>query len=113
HQLKTASGFSFLCPIKYRQNDRQYSVVRLHEGTAKALPASYDSDSGRINVMSDQFSVYALAYKDVNENTIDPDNQTNTTTTTTTTYTLKTKAAKTKDEFNIGYVFMSIIDKLF
>lgn len=113
HQLKTASGFSFLCPIKYRQNDRQYSVVRLHEGTAKALPASYDSDSGRINVMSDQFSVYALAYKDVNDNTIDSDNQTNTTTTTTTTYTLKTKAAKTKDEFNIGYVFMSIIDKLF
>ena len=116
HQLKTDAGFSFLCPIKYRHNDRQYSAVRLHEGTAKALPASYDSDSGRINVMSDQFSVYALAYKDVNDNPIDPDNQTNTTTTTTTTtttYTLKTKAAKTKDEFNIGYVFVSIIDKLF
>ncbi|MBQ9390577.1 MAG: Cna B-type domain-containing protein, partial [Lachnospiraceae bacterium] len=106
HQLKTASGFSFLCPIKYRQNDRQYSVVRLHEGTAKALPASYDSDSGLINVMSDQFSVYALAYKDNNYENAGSGSNTQVSQSTT---TYKVKAAKTKDEFNIGYVFMSII----
>jgi len=99
-----------------RGNKTDFGIVRMHDGVASFLNIIYNNDTDRLIFASTKFSTYALVYKDVNDNTIDPDNQSNTattTTTTTTTYTLKTKAAKTKDEFNIGYVFMSIIDKLF
>jgi len=44
---------------------RTYTVIRVHNGVAEVLDTVYDSKSDTLTFDSDQFSTYAIAYKDV------------------------------------------------
>ena len=47
-----------------RDGDRQYYLIRVHDGDAVSLEGSYDSKTGKITFSTDSFSTYALVYKD-------------------------------------------------
>ena len=54
---------SVTLPAELR-GDREYSIIRVHDGTAEALDTTYDSTTGVISAQTDKFSVYAVAYKE-------------------------------------------------
>ena len=43
---------------------RSYYVVRLHDGAAERLDASYDKENKTVSFASDKFSTYLIAYED-------------------------------------------------
>ena len=45
------------------RGDYTYKAVRLHDGTATVLDATYDKTTGNLTFESDQFSTYAIIYK--------------------------------------------------
>lgn len=49
--------------------DRTYSVIRIHNGVADRLSGTYDKITNLFTFETDQFSTYALTYKDVNTTT--------------------------------------------
>ena len=49
--------------------DRTYSVIRIHNGVADSLSGTYDHTTNLFTFETDQFSTYALTYKDVNTTT--------------------------------------------
>lgn len=44
--------------------ERSFIVLRNHEGTAQILDSRYDADNQTLTFQTDQFSDYAIAYKD-------------------------------------------------
>ena len=44
---------------------RSYSVLRLHNGSVDPLEASFNSYTGMLTFKTDRFSLYAIAFKDV------------------------------------------------
>lgn len=44
---------------------RKYQVIRIHEGVATVLPATFDEKTGTLSFETDQFSTYVVTYKDV------------------------------------------------
>lgn len=44
---------------------RSYYIIRVHEGVATVLDGTYDEATGAYTFETDQFSTYAIAYKDV------------------------------------------------
>ena len=44
--------------------NREYKVVRVHEGETTVLPATYDASTKSITFKTDKFSTYAICYKD-------------------------------------------------
>ena len=62
-----------------RNVERSYIVIRNHEGTVEILNATYDENTHTITFQTNQFSDYAIAYKDtvrtgVNGNTQNQNN---------------------------------------
>lgn len=49
---------------------RKYTVIRLHDGKAESLAAT-DNNDGTVTVLSNKFSVYALAYEDTKKGVLD------------------------------------------
>lgn len=45
--------------------ERSYEVIRVHDGKAEVLPASFDEQAKVLTFETDRFSAYAVAYKDV------------------------------------------------
>lgn len=43
---------------------RSYEVIRVHDGKASVIPATYDADAKTLTFETDAFSAYAIAYKD-------------------------------------------------
>ena len=44
--------------------NREYSIVRIHDGKAEFIPCEFDSATGTITFSSDKFSVFAVVYSD-------------------------------------------------
>lgn len=43
---------------------REYYIIRVHEGKASVLGCEYDASTGKGSFSTDQFSTYAIAYRD-------------------------------------------------
>jgi len=50
-------------PEEYRDANRVFTVIRLHNGTAEEL-TDLDNDPNTVTISTDKFSYYALAYED-------------------------------------------------
>lgn len=50
---------------KDTSTDRLYQVIRLHDGGAELLNTVYQAENETLTIETDQFSAYAIAYKDV------------------------------------------------
>ena len=48
--------------------NREYSIVRIHDGKAEFIPCEFDSATGTITFSSDKFSVFAVVYSDTKTN---------------------------------------------
>lgn len=46
---------------------RTYEIVRVHEGKADILPATFDANTHELTFETDRFSAYAVVYKDVKD----------------------------------------------
>ncbi len=44
--------------------DREYRIIRVHDGDAEVLVPEFDAKTGELTFMTDKFSLYAIAYKD-------------------------------------------------
>ena len=62
----------FVLPEDLRKDGRQYKVVRIHDGVATVLDATYDPATGFISFETNQFSTYAIIYTDSATNTKSP-----------------------------------------
>lgn len=62
----------FVLPEKLRKDGRQYKVVRIHDGVATVLDATFDPATGFISFETNQFSTYAIIYTDSATNTKSP-----------------------------------------
>ena len=57
---------SFLVPEEHRSGEN-YRVIRVHDGVADYITATYDSATNLINFATDKFSTYALTYTEIEE----------------------------------------------
>ncbi|MBQ8912642.1 MAG: hypothetical protein IJ054_01180, partial [Lachnospiraceae bacterium] len=57
--------------------ERSYHVIRLHNGEADIIEASYNKEDGTLSFNSDKFSIYAVSYIDevVPANNVTPTNE--------------------------------------
>ena len=51
--------------VKDEKMNREYSVIRVHEGVTTVLDAKFDAETKTLVFETDSFSTYALVYKDV------------------------------------------------
>ena len=63
--------FTLEIPKDLQKSDREYAMVRLHEGTAEVLK-DLDEEAGTITFETDRFSYYTLVYKDLEDETSRP-----------------------------------------
>lgn len=69
-QLKDKIEIVMELPEKLQASNRNYTVIRLHDNEATALDTSI-ADSKHIKFSSDKFSLYAIAYEDVKDDSKD------------------------------------------
>lgn len=62
----------FVLPEDLRKDGRQYKVVRIHDGVATVLDATFDPATGLLSFETNQFSTYAIIYTDSAMNTKSP-----------------------------------------
>ena len=62
-QLSSPIRITIDIPVAYRATNRAFTIVRVHNGVATEL-VDLDNDPNTITFETDQFSTYALAYKD-------------------------------------------------
>lgn len=55
---------SILIPEKLWKSERTFEIIRIHEGVATVIPGSYDENTHVFTFETDEFSTYAIAYKD-------------------------------------------------
>lgn len=62
---------TFEMPEKLINNDtsvtRKYSIIRVHNGEAAILACEYDKTTAKGSFVTDKFSTYSIAYKDITE----------------------------------------------
>lgn len=46
---------------------RTYEIIRVHEGKADILPATFDTNTHELTFETDRFSAYAVVYKEVKD----------------------------------------------
>lgn len=63
--------FTLEIPKDLQKSDREYAMVRLHDGTAEVLK-DLDEEAGTITFETDRFSYYTLVYKDLEDETSRP-----------------------------------------
>jgi len=72
HQVGKPIGLTVQVPENLINTDknvtRTFRVIRCHDGRAEFLPAQYDDNSKMLSFESDQFSGYAIVYKDTTKN---------------------------------------------
>ncbi|MCI7766579.1 MAG: hypothetical protein MSJ26_01165, partial [Oscillospiraceae bacterium] len=52
---------------------REYSIIRVHSGEAEILACEYDKTTAKGSFVTDKFSTYSIAYKDITEEEPDPE----------------------------------------
>ena len=62
--LSAPMSFTISVPEDLIQADRTFFIVRVHEGAAEKLPATFDANAHTLTFSSDKFSTYALGYTD-------------------------------------------------
>jgi len=100
--------FSIVIPESIRKSGRTFELIRLHDGKTTALTGNYDETTGKFTVETDQFSTYAIAYKDAassNSTSTDSSSSDNTNSTTST-------APKTGDTNDIRVWYLLLIASL-
>lgn len=50
-----------------KNTTRKYSIIRVHNGEAAILDCAYDKTTAKGSFVTDKFSTYAIAYKDITE----------------------------------------------
>ena len=62
---------TFEMPEKFINTDtsvtRKYSIIRVHNGEAAILDCEYDKTTAKGRFVTDKFSTYSIAYKDITE----------------------------------------------
>lgn len=62
--------------INTKENvDRNYYIIRVHEGRAEILDSLFDADTESITFESDLFSTYVIAYEDMSKNPVEDNNE--------------------------------------
>ena len=94
---KTNGGLkvSVTLPENLQADNRTFKVVRLHDGVATILDATYDSATKKLSFETDQFSTYAIIYAD-------------TATAPTATEAAKTSSPKTGDS-TVPYAVFTLL----
>ncbi|HEX3020982.1 MAG TPA: Ig-like domain-containing protein, partial [Lachnospiraceae bacterium] len=91
--------------------DRTYYVIRIHNGVAERLSGTYDSATHLFTFETDQFSTYALTYKDKNTATDKTDENTEDKLTVYNDFShLRLSAKATKTSQKLSYVKVSGAD---
>ena len=110
--------FTVAIPEELKKENREFYIVRVHEGKAEKLETVENKD-GTLTFKTDKFSTYALVYVDSEEdNTTAPNQPTDKPNTETTTPSVQTPTqettsqkqtdkVKTDDESKIGLYVMS------
>lgn len=62
-QLSKPMTFQIAIPADLVKENREYFIIRIHNGVAEKLPATL-LDNGMLSFQTDRFSTYALAYTD-------------------------------------------------
>lgn len=81
---------------------RTYQIIRVHNDVAEVINADFDAKSGTVTFETDQFSTYALAYKDTPKKAT-TDNKTQSTTSGTTG-----TSPKTADDTPLGLLYVTL-----
>ena len=55
---------SIVIPESLRKSGRTFEIIRVHDGVATVIAGTYDENTHVFTFETDQFSTYALAYKD-------------------------------------------------
>ncbi len=68
HETASPVGFDLdipdTFPAKPENAEREYIVIRVHDGKAEIIPSTYNAEKNTIHIDTDKFSTYAIAYKD-------------------------------------------------
>ena len=82
---------------------RTYQIIRVHNDVAESINADFDAKSGMLTFETDQFSTYALVYKDTPKKATTTDNKTQSTTSGTTGI-----SPKTADDTPLGVLYVTL-----
>ncbi len=80
--------------------NRTYQVVRMHDGVAKTLDATYDQETNQLTFGTDKFSTYAITYTD--KKVIESNSNSQTTNTSNSTDRDNIKSPQTGDNGNFA-----------
>ena len=61
--LENPIRITFEIPEELKKENRSFSMVRVHEGTAEMM-TDWDNDPDTLTILSDKFSTYVIVYKD-------------------------------------------------
>lgn len=97
---------SVLVPEELRKSGRMYEIIRVHNGVPTVILPAYDAETYTLTFETDQFSTYAIVYKDntqtkVEEAPLNPD----TNKTQNAQVTDKSNAPETGDSFDPTMMF--------
>lgn len=59
---------SITIPEDLRQSNREYKIIRVHDGQVSVLDGNYDDETGIFSFETDRFSSYALVYTEDSAN---------------------------------------------
>ena len=52
-------------PSDLISNNREYKIIRVHNGVVKTVDSVWDADNKTITFKTNEFSTYAIVYRDV------------------------------------------------
>lgn len=62
---------SVLVPEELRKSGRMYEIIRVHNGVPTVILPAYDADAYTLTFETDQFSTYAITYKDADTSKVE------------------------------------------
>ncbi len=72
HETDGKVKISILIPEELREEGREYQMIRYHDGETTVLEGIYDPETFMFTFETDQFSSYAIAYKEDNGISVKP-----------------------------------------
>ena len=59
-------------PSDLISNNREYKIIRVHNGVVKTVDSVWDADNKTITFKPNEFSTYAIVYRDVAGSEVKP-----------------------------------------
>lgn len=76
HETLNPVEITIVIPEDYRQDNREYTVLRVHDGKVDEMFNGRPGDGWTITFTSDKFSIYSLSFKDTEiHKPVNPDNE--------------------------------------